>query len=336
MGKRTDLNRRQLLATTAAATLASITMPSVSAMINSESGMALRGQSVLITGTSSGFGRLAAEYFARNGAHVFATMRNLPRPEATELTELAKSEGLKIDVVEIDILDDEQVIAGVEKVLAKTGGRLDILINNAGIGITGPVEVQDMQATQLAFDTNVYGAQRMARAVLPAMRAARSGHIFNVSSQLGRVIVPGAGHYSATKFALEAMSEQMAYELTAHDIGVTIIQPGGYPTKIWINRNRYTGDLKARTNDERLSAYPAMAAAMGNEDGSSRSTDPMDVPKAMMEIAAKPLANRPLRKAVHPRFRPQEAANIAMAEAQLNFLGRSAYGPMVRAVLERG
>ncbi|MFP3507785.1 SDR family NAD(P)-dependent oxidoreductase, partial [Burkholderia sp. SIMBA_062] len=86
----------------------------------------------------------------------------------------------------------------------------------------------------------------VARAALPAMRKAKRGLIVNISSQLGRVIVPNGGHYSATKFALEALSEQMAYELVPHGIDVTIIEPGGYPTDVWRNRNRYTGALKAR------------------------------------------------------------------------------------------
>jgi len=294
----------------------------------------LSGKSVLITGTSSGFGRLGAEYYARMGAKVFATMRNLPRPEADELTALAAADNLDIEVIELDVLSDNSVSAGVEQALAQTGGTLDVLINNAGIGITGPVEVQDMEATKLAFDTNVFGCQRMIRAVLPAMRASGSGQIFNVSSQLGRLIVPGAGHYSATKFALEALSEQMAYELVPLGIDVTIIQPGGYPTKIWVNRNAYTAALKARTPQATLASYGPLAAGMGKEDGTRRTADSMDVPRAIAEIMMMPTGKRPLRKAVHPTYRPQEGVNAAMADAQLKFLGNSAYGPWVRAVLD--
>jgi NAD(P)-dependent dehydrogenase (short-subunit alcohol dehydrogenase family) len=295
----------------------------------------LSGRTILITGCSSGFGRLGAEHYARLGARVFATMRRLPRPEAKELRDLAEADDLDIEVVEIDILSDRSVERGVRTVLERTGGRLDVLVNNAGIGITGPVELQDMQATQLAFDTNVYGAHRMVRAVLPAMRAQGSGVIIPISSQLGRLIVPGAGHYSATKFALEAMNEQLAYELVAHGIDVAIIQPGGYPTEIWKNRNRYTSNLKDRLEDERLAAYPQMAAAMGEEDGSGRTADPMDVPRAIAAIIAMPSGSRPLRTPVHPGRRPQEPANAALAEAQLDFLGNSPYGPLIRDVLER-
>ncbi|MEM9233402.1 MAG: SDR family NAD(P)-dependent oxidoreductase, partial [Pseudomonadota bacterium] len=249
--------------------------------------------------------------------------------------DLAASKNLKIDVLELDVLSDEQVQGTCAQALEMSGGKIDVLINNAGIGITGPVEVQDMTATDLAFDTNVYGPHRMVRALLPSMRARRDGLIIPISSQLGRLVVPGAGHYSATKFALEAMNEQLAYELVPHGIDVSIIQPGGYPTKIWVNRNRYTGNLKDRTTEDVLSAYADMTARMGQEDGSGRTADPLDIPRAIAEIIAMPKGKRPLRRAVHPTFRPQEGVNAAMVEAQLQFLGRTPYGPLVKDVLER-
>ncbi len=145
------------------------------------------------------------------------------------------------------------------------------------------------------------------------MRKAKRGLIVNISSQLGRVIVPNGGHYSATKFALEALSEQMAYELVPHGIDVTIIEPGGYPTDVWRNRNRYTGALKARLDAERAAAYPAVVARMGTEDGSGRSADPMDVPRTIAGIIALPPASGrcavpsipdPSRKRRSTRFLP--------------------------------
>ncbi|MEO1014422.1 MAG: SDR family oxidoreductase [Pseudomonadota bacterium] len=334
MIKTPSFHRRSLLLSAAAlaATQRSTAAPTTAS--SEQAAPDLSGKSILITGSSSGFGRLGAEHYARLGAKVFATMRNTPRPEAEELQRLARDESLYIQVIDIDVLSDESVIAGVRAAEDASGGALDAIVNNAGIGVTGPVELQDMEATKLAFDTNVFGCHRVARAALPGMRAQGSGHLFQISSQLGRVIVPGAGHYSATKFALEAMSEQMAYELVPHGVGVTIIQPGGYPTKVWVNRNRYTADLKARTSDELLAAYPRMAAAMGGEDGSGRNTDPLDVPRAIAEILAAPIEDRPLRRAVHPTFRPQEAVNDAMAEAQLGFLGATPYGPVVKTVLD--
>ena len=266
-----SINRRTLLAGAAAtgalaATAARAQGDTVSAAPD------LSGQAILITGCSSGFGHLSALYFAELGAKVFATMRNLPRPEGDELRQLAADKDLDIHVIELDVLDDDMVLAAVAEAERINGGPMDVLVNNAGIGITGPVEVQDMEATKLAFDTNVFGYHRLVRAVLPGMRSRRSGHIFSISSQLGRVIIPYGGHYSATKFAVEAMGEQLAYELVPHNIEVTVIEPGGYPTKVWFNRNRYSGDLAARADTRHTDGYPQVVARMGEEDGDRKST----------------------------------------------------------------
>lgn len=323
-----ELTRRSLLAATTAAAAAT-TLP---ARATDTATPSLKGKSMFITGASSGFGRIGAEHYARQGAKVFATMRNLPRTEADELIELAARDKLDITVLPLDVLSDEQVAAAVRDAEAMAGGALDVVINNAGIGMTGPVEVQDMAATQLAFDTNVFGVQRVIRAALPAMRARKSGVIFNISSQLGRVISPAGGHYSATKFALEALSEQLAYELAPHGVEVCIIQPGGYPTKVWVNRNRYNLELKARIEPERAAGYPELVARMGTETGAGRTADPADVPRAIAEIAAMPAGRRPLRRAVHPGNKPQEAINRVAAETQLAWLGNSPVGPWVKAV----
>ena len=293
------------------------------------------GKSVLITGCSSGFGRLTAELLARQGARVFATMRNLPRPEADELVALAKADKLDLHVIGIDVTDLKQVNAGVKEAERINGGPIDVLVNNAGIGITSPVEVQDMEATRLIFDTNVFGPHRLARAVLPGMRSKGGGQIIQISSQLGRVITPYSGHYSATKFALEAMSEQLAYELVPHQIDVTIIEPGGYPTKVWVNRNIYSAALKERSMAVHTEGYPQQVAAMGQEDGSGRSNDPMDVARAIAGLIALPPGTRPLRLPVSPGNKPQVPINEVTARVQTEWLGNSRAGPLIRAVHER-
>lgn len=329
MTERHRPSRRQMLAGAAALTAAA---PALLHAATPAAAPSLKGRTILITGASSGFGRVGALHYARLGAKVIATMRNLPRPEAETLAAEAAKEKLDLHIVEIDVTSDASVASGTAKALEIAGGRIDTLINNAGIGITGPVEVQDMEATQAIFDTNVFGIQRMQRALLPQMRAAKSGQIFNISSQLGRLIVPGGGHYSATKFAVEALSEQSAYELVPHGIEVTIIQPGGYPTRVWQNRNVTTGALKGRTAPELLAAYEPFTRGMGTEDGSGRSADVADVPRAIAEIMTMPAGTRPLRRAVHPGAKPQEAINKVSAEVQLAWLGNSPLGPLVKAV----
>ena len=325
----TKLTRRGLIAATAASTAA---LAATRAVASEATAPSLKGMSVLVTGASSGFGYVGALHYARLGAKVFATMRNLPRPEATELAATAKAERLDITILQLDVTDENQVIKAVQTAERLAGAGLDVVINNAGIGQSGPIEVQDMEAMRLAFDTNVYGVQRVMRAALPAMRQRKNGLIFNISSQLGRVIVPSGGPYSATKFALEALSEQAAYELVPHGVEVCIIQPGGYPTKVWSNRNRYNQELKGRIDAERAAAYGALVARMGTETGGGRSADPLDVPKAIAEIIALPAGRRPLRRAVHPGNRPQEAINKVSAETQLAMLGNSPLGPWVKAV----
>lgn len=328
---RTLVERRAFLAGTVALGGVATTASTAPAIAQQPS---LAGRSVLITGCSSGFGRLAALHLATLGATVIASMRNLDggrRPEAVSLKREARND--RLSVIEIDVTRADQIAAGVRAAETIAGGTLDAIVNNAGIAIGGPVEMSDDEAARLMFETNVLGPLRMARAALPAMRARKAGQIFNVSSQLGRLIAPNYGLYSSTKFALEAQSEQLAYELAPHGVEVTIIQPGGYPTLIWKNSAALTDTLLKRADAERTRAYAALVATARRGDP-GLATDPMDVPRAIAEIMAMPAGRRPLRRAVHPTNRPQEAINQVSAEAQKRLLGRSPFGPWVEAVLD--
>ncbi|WP_108790813.1 SDR family NAD(P)-dependent oxidoreductase [Erythrobacter sp. Alg231-14] len=325
-----QINRRTLLAG-AAATTALTAGAHVAAQDAVEVRPNIASKSILITGCSTGFGRLAAEHYAREGARVFATMRDLPRAEGAELTALAAAENWDLHLIEIDVLSDDQVSSGVAKAMEINGGPIDVLINNAGISFGGPVEIQDIEATQLTFDTNVFGAQRMIRAVLPSMREARSGLIINITSQLGRVIAPSYGMYSPSKFALEALSEGLAYELVPHGVDVTIVEPGGYPTMIWSNANTNSVALLERSDDTHTSGYPALVSRLGQRTGGG-STDPMDVPRAMADIIAQPPGTRPLRVPVHPGGKPQIAINTLTAQVQVDWLGASPFGPWIKDV----
>ncbi|MDG2005571.1 MAG: SDR family oxidoreductase [Novosphingobium sp.] len=330
----TDLTRRNLLAGTAAvASLAA----SETVMATSPALRDFTGVSVLITGTSSGFGNLTAKLLARRGAKVFATMRNMPRPEGFELLKIAADEKLDLHILELDVLSDGLVAGAIAEAERMNGGPLDILVNNAGINISGPVELQDMEATKLSFDTNVYGYLRTIRAVLPGMRSRRSGLIFNVSSQMGRVIMPGGGIYSASKFAVESMCEQLAYELVPHGIEVCIIEPGGFPTNIGNNRAKLTEALAERMEEKHSSGYPEMVKRMsGMRRGRTwpNAPDPNMVALAIAEVAAMPTGTRPLRRPVHPGPKPQLEINRISREVQLKWLGRMPYGEWAKAVLD--
>lgn len=322
------ISRRQLLAGTAAAGAVAALPASAQPQGATPS---LAGRSILITGSSTGFGHVGALLYARAGAKVIASMRNLPRPEAETLRRAARDERLDLHVIEIDVSDDDSVASGVAEAERIAGGALDVLVNNAGIPYTGPVELQDMAAAQAMMNTNFLGYHRMARAVLPAMRARRSGLIFNVSSQLGRMMIPFGGLYSSTKFAVEAWAEQLAYELAPRGIEVVIIQPGGYPTNIWPNRIRVTRELLARTPDELEAGYPEWQLRESTLGGT---TDPTDVPRAIAEIIVMPAGTRPLRRAVHPGPKPHEAINRASAEVQRQVLGRGPFAAWAEAVLD--
>ncbi|QJB69978.1 SDR family oxidoreductase [Parasphingorhabdus halotolerans] len=325
------LNRRQLIAATAATGAVLATGPASAAETSAPD---LKGKSILITGCSSGFGYLGAIHYAKLGAKVFATMRGLPRPEGAALGKAAKDGKLDVTLLELDVLSDESVNTAVAEAERLNGGALDVIINNAGIGTGAPVELQDIEAMQLLFETNVLGYQRVARAALPAMRAKKSGAIFNVSSQLGRVMVPGMGLYSSTKFAVESMSEQMAYELVPHGVDVTIVQPGGFPTKIWENGNKLTAPMLERADEERKAAYPELVAGALRDGGGS--TDPMDIPRAIASIIAMAPGKRPLRLPVHPGGKPQIGINDVSAKTQVAMLGNSPFGPWVKDVNGRG
>ena len=184
----------------------------------------------LITGASTGLGQATALHLARKGHHVIATMR-APEHGAAPLQDAAKSEGLRITVVRLDVCDPASVRDAVGAALADAG-HIDVVVNNAGRGDLGALEEADEDQIRGMFDTNVFGPIRVAQAVLPSMRARRSGTIINVSSVAGILVGPGNGLYAATKHALEALSEALAMEVMQYGIRVAIIEPGFFATPI--------------------------------------------------------------------------------------------------------
>ena len=194
-------------------------------------------QVVLITGSSTGFGRLIAENLARRGHSVFATMRDPGGRDATnasQIRSLAKRESLALNVLELDVTNDVSVQRAVN-ICVEHAGRIDIAINNAGNALMGLAEAVTAEQVQQIMDTNLFGSVRVNRAVLPHMRRQRSGLLLHMSSGAGRVIFPAFGLYCATKFALEALAEAYHYELAAQGIESSIVEPGGYMTPIFVH-----------------------------------------------------------------------------------------------------
>jgi len=184
---------------------------------------------VLITGTSTGIGFAAAVILARAGHEVWATMRTPTR--APQLQALAKQEALPITVLPLDVDDDVSVRGAVEHLLAARG-RLDVLVNNAGIAPMGAIEELPLAEFRRAMETNYFGAVRCIQAVLPTMCAQRQGCLINVTSVAGRIALAATAAYTASKFALEALSEVLAQEVKAFNIRVAIVEPGVIHTPI--------------------------------------------------------------------------------------------------------
>jgi NAD(P)-dependent dehydrogenase (short-subunit alcohol dehydrogenase family) len=190
----------------------------------------------LITGTSTGIGLATALHFGRQGHDVWAGVRN--PAAATDLRAAIDKERLPVRVLALDVDDEGSVQRGVAEVLDKAG-RVDVLVNNAGIGGGGPIEDVPVDWVKTLFETNYFGVLRVTKAVLPGMRERRAGAIVNVSSVAGRLAVAGHGHYSAVKHALEAMSEVLAQEVQRFGIRVAIVEPGVVVTPIFSKAKRW-------------------------------------------------------------------------------------------------
>jgi NAD(P)-dependent dehydrogenase (short-subunit alcohol dehydrogenase family) len=184
----------------------------------------------VVTGSSTGIGFATSEALARAGHDVIATMREPERAPA--LADLARRDSLPITVMRMDVDSDTSVSTTIGEVLAARGG-IDVLVNNAGIGHLGSVEETPLSTFRQVMETNYFGALRCIQAVVPGMRARKSGVIVNVTSVAGRVASPGQAIYCSSKYALEALSESLAAEVRADGIRVAIVEPGVVATPIF-------------------------------------------------------------------------------------------------------
>ena len=187
------------------------------------------GKTCIVTGANSGIGRSTAITLAKNDYTVFATMRSLERGE--KLRGIAQELNLVIKAVELDVSDTDSVNQGINEILNQTD-QIDILINNAGVGSNAVIEDVDIESDKSVFETNFWGVVRCIQAVLPTMRQQKSGHIIQVSSIAGRVGLPAQPIYSASKWALEGLSENLAHDLSSFGVRVSIIEPGVTRTAI--------------------------------------------------------------------------------------------------------
>ncbi len=177
----------------------------------------------LVTGCSSGIGLATCHALSRNNFMTYGTVRNLSK--AKKIQDLINRENLSLKILRLDVNDNQSIKLAVKKILTDTG-RIDVLINNAGYGMFGPVEEITTQEVKKQFETNFFGTIRLIKAIVPIMRKQGNGTIVNISSMVGRFGVPLNSAYVSSKFAVEGLSESISFELEEFGIRVIVIEPG--------------------------------------------------------------------------------------------------------------
>jgi NAD(P)-dependent dehydrogenase (short-subunit alcohol dehydrogenase family) len=242
---------------------------------------------VLVTGCSSGFGAMTALALARRGDRVFATVR---KPDAARALEGAAA-GLSLSAHILDVTDQASIDRSVAEIAA--AGGVDVLINNAGFAVRGPVADLRDEDLLWQFDTNVFGVVRMVRAVVPLMLERGNGTIINISSAAGLIGVPFEGAYVASKHAVEGLTEVMRLELAGSGIAVMLVEPGAFSTGFGENIAMSAGfaaDHPQRANYERFFSWRDSAFDTGNPP------DPQEVVNAILDAVDNP--DGPFRRLV--------------------------------------
>ena len=256
----------------------------------------------VVTGVSSGIGKAIAQELAANGFRVFGTVRS-----AADLPP-------GVEKVTLDVRDEASVGAAVKEILSRAG-RIDVLVNNAGGTLVGAIEEADISQAQALFDTNFFGAVRVTQAVLPAMRAQRSGRIFFIGSIAGSLPTPFMGFYCASKHALEGYSESLDHELRRMGVRSIVIEPGFMKTRI--DKNSVVAARKIQDyaeGNERAGAYASAAVEKGD--------DPSLVAKKLGSVL----------KAAQPRLRYAVGKGAAMLMKLRRFMPESLFDRSLRKV----
>jgi short-subunit dehydrogenase len=252
-------------------------------------------KTVVITGTSSGFGEGAVRDFADRGYRVWGTMRDVNGRNATQKAAL-EAHSTNISIIDMDMNSDDAVTSGFADIIA--ADPIDILINNAGIMDIGLTEAFSLQQSRDLMETNYFGAIRATQAVLPGMRAAGSGLIINCSSSLGRMTGPFFGTYAATKHALEAYMQALRYEVSGFGVDITLVEPGPFGTNL-INIGRPAARKKIIAEYGELANVPdAMLSSFSKMLNGPESPDPQLVVDLYCSLADMPAGQRPTRSVV--------------------------------------
>jgi NADP-dependent 3-hydroxy acid dehydrogenase YdfG len=253
---------------------------------------------ILITGSSTGFGALMVQTFAKDGHTVIASMRNIKGHNAESAQKLGALPNT--EVIDLDVTDDTSVKNAIAAVYDKYG-RIDVLINNAGIYGGGVMESYSVSQIQKLFDVNVWGVLRMNNEVLPIMRAAKEGLIITISSQVGRISLPLQSAYNASKFALEGLIEGAYDELLGQGVESVLLEPGGFMTEI-ISKAHVNGDregIQESYGSDLLTLKESIGKVFGKLFTES-APDPQIIADGALLLVNAEKGKRPLRTPLDP------------------------------------
>ena len=266
---------------------------------------------ILITGASTGFGHDTALSLIGEGYKVFASMRD---PLGKNSVHAQKLTAAGAYVVELDVINEQSIEQAIQ-IVKDQAGHIDVLINNAGIASAGVTEAFSTEQMVALFDVNVFGVHRVIRSVLPMMRENKKGLIINVGSILGRVTFPFFGIYGASKYAVEALTDSLRYEVSQFGVDVALVQPSAYPTDMY-------GSAQQPLNTDCVESYGDVGEIPGAMFSSFMSMfEAADAPKlhdiaeAIVELIKTPDGQRPARTVVGNSF-GSEAINAAVAPIQ--------------------
>ncbi len=281
---------------------------------------------ILVTGSSSGFGKLIAQTLAKSGHTVYASMRNLTSNNAENaalMQHWAAENKCDLKVIDLDVSKSGSAEIAINEIVSKHG-QLNVLINNAGHGSMGITEDFTDEYVRMQFETNVFGVFNVTKAAISVMKRERNGLIITISSGLGRIIIPTMHVYSASKFAVEALAEGWRYELAPLGIDSIIVEPGAYPTTNFVGA-AYANSPKPSAKINEYQGLKEFVDGFGENiqksviDGSAN--NPQNVADAVAKLVDIPYGSRPLRTVVDPMMEHLlNPLNHATDEIEANML----------------
>jgi len=283
-------------------------------------------KTILVTGASSGFGRLTAETLSKSGHKVFAGFRSV------EGARKQIADGLKaknIEVLKVDVTDQAGVDKAIVQLLEKSGNKLDVVVNNAGMASAGLSEGFTAEQARDLFEVNVFGVQRVMRATLPVLRAKRAGLVINVGSILGRVTLPFFGLYGASKYAVEAMTDSYRYELSQLGVDVVLVQPSAYPTNMYAAAQKPANGELVKSYGETGEVPGKILKTFMTLFQGENAPNPQDVAAAIDKIVAIPAGSRPDRVVVGLSL-GSDAVNTAVAPIQRGVIESLGLGDLTK------